>query len=109
MPVYEIPLALTYDDVLLQPRFSTVRSRRDVNTSVCNAKTVSNSTNGWVQCHTVNQGVHPVMVARVKALCLKGTRYDYLQTSSALLVTDAGRRYAGAAAKADYNVYCKGI
>ncbi len=32
IPVYEMPLALTYDDVLLQPRFSTVRSRRDVDT-----------------------------------------------------------------------------
>ena len=108
MPVYEIPLALTYDDVLLQPRFSTARSRRDVDTSACNTATVSNAANGWVQCRTVNQGVHPVMVAGVNAPCLTGTRYDYLQMSSALLVTDAGGRYAGAASKAADNVLCKG-
>ena len=41
MPVYEMPLALTYDDVLLQPRFSTVRSRRDVDTSAYFARQIA--------------------------------------------------------------------
>ena len=41
MPVYEMPLALTYDDVLLQPRFSTVRSRRDVDTGAYFARQIA--------------------------------------------------------------------
>ena len=41
MPVYEMPLALTYEDVLLQPRFSTVRSRRDVDTSAYFARQIA--------------------------------------------------------------------
>ena len=34
-------LALTYDDVLLQPRFSTVRSRRDVDTGAYFARQIA--------------------------------------------------------------------
>ena len=44
MPVYEIPLALTYDDVLLQPRFSTVHSRRDVDTGTYFARQIALNT-----------------------------------------------------------------
>ena len=33
MKVDDIPLALAYDDVLLRPRFSSVQSRRNVDTS----------------------------------------------------------------------------
>ena len=78
------------------------------NTSECNAATVNDPTYGWVQCRTVNEGAHPVMIAGVNTTCVKGTRYDYLQSSSAVLITNEGRRYAGAAAKAAYNVRCKG-
>ncbi|MYC31893.1 MAG: hypothetical protein F4X64_01810 [Chloroflexi bacterium] len=78
------------------------------NTTVCNDDTVSDPSDGWVQCRTENSGLHPVMVSGVHSLCWAGTRYDYLQTSSALLVTNAGRRYAGANAKMNENVYCKG-
>ena len=79
-----------------------------VNTSDCNAATFFNAANGWVQCRTVNQGVHPVMIAGVNAPCVTGTRYDYLQTSSALLATNAGGRYAGAGSKTADNVLCRG-
>lgn len=78
------------------------------NTTACNAGTVSNPDNGWVQCRNGSSGYHPVMVSGVNALCLRGSRYDYLQTSSALLVTDAGRRYAGALSKVANNVLCRG-
>ncbi len=78
------------------------------NTNVCNAETVSNPDNGWVRCFNRNSGVHSVMLSGVKALCLRGSRYDYLQLSSGLLVTKEGSRYDGTAAKMDSNVLCKG-
>ncbi len=78
-----------------------------VNTTVCNDETVSDEDHGWVQCRKANEGLHPVMIAGVYDRCLKGSRYDYLQTSSALLVTDAGRRYAGAFSKVANNVLCR--
>ena len=78
------------------------------NTGVCKAATVSNESNGRVQCRTEAEDFHPLMIAGVNAPCLKGTRYDYLQTSSASLVTDEGRRYAGASFKSANNVHCKG-
>ncbi len=78
-----------------------------VNTE-CNAATVDDSTNGWVQCHTDAEDFHSVMLSGVKAICIADTRYDYLQSSTALLTTDAGRRYAGAASKIGYDVLCRG-
>ena len=78
------------------------------NTTVCNEDTVSNPDNGWVQCRTANSGFHPVMVSGVNAPCVKGSRYDYLQTSSALLVTNEGSTYSGASSKTGSNVLCRG-
>ena len=74
----------------------------------CNSATVDDSTKGWVQCHTDAEDYHSVMLSGVKALCIAGTRYDYLQTSTALLTTNTGKRYSGGTTKTGYDVLCRG-
>lgn len=77
------------------------------NTSHCNAETVSNEVNGWVQCLKANSGRYPVMVGAVSVLCVTGTRYDYKQNAFASVTTD-DQIYSGYATKTKTDVLCKG-
>ena len=75
-----------------------------VNISECPAGT---QTGGHTQCKPNNSGRWDVMEAGVHGLCNKGSREDYLQTSSATLSL-GGQIYNGSAIKAAYNVRCRG-
>ena len=77
------------------------------NTARCNAATVTNEVNGWVQCRPASSGRFPVMVAGLKSPCIKGTTYDYKQSVYGNVTTDGGT-YSGWASKIKNDVLCKG-